>query len=269
MDPAHPIHVPALEAIQTHLNESIHLLSLSLDHPSASPHPVADHLRALSTSLASVSLLLGGPRDPAQLANSKTRPGIDSILSSSWQSDSCPPAHFNPPLPPSLSVHLTIDSGALILSLRSLTPADTPANTPANLGVKLGLALGVVRPPEHHDEMDSAYRFRYSSFTDGGGKHIHRPDAVIRRSTGQAATPPEAAAAVSAAAGAAASAHDHENDERVVYVKEKLTLRVEDASLHILGAKLTAVRRSLARARENLAAVMGEKLHSREAWGEM
>ncbi|ROT41027.1 hypothetical protein SODALDRAFT_330744 [Sodiomyces alkalinus F11] len=291
LDPAHPIHVPALEAIQTYLNESINLLSLSLDHPSPSPRPLADHLRVLSTTLASASFLLGGPNDPMLLAHPKPRPDIDPIIFSSWLSESCPPVHFRPALPPSLSVHLALDNRALVLALRALAPADAPVN----LGTKLGLALGVVRPLEH-DEMNLLCRFSYSRFTDsGGGKHVHPADGVIRRPMAQGESPPAAAATAAAAVGAAAAAvgggaggaaaaaaaaaasstrghgHGHvdERQQRDVFVREKVTIRVEDASLHILWAKLAALRRTLARARENLAAVMGEELHGREAWGEV
>ncbi|KAG7124328.1 hypothetical protein HYQ45_011653 [Verticillium longisporum] len=193
LDPQNPIHIPSLEALGTHLSESVKLLALALDSP-PSPRPHA-----------------------------------------SW-----PQAHFAPPLSPNISFHLFLQEATLVLALRALEPADAPQH----FGLKLGLALGTYRRLEH-DEMDHVYPFRYSRLTAGGSRHVHRGASVERRPTGF---------------------HEADNDLGPgsgavdVYVREKVRVETADPSLLSLYAKLLALGNTLAQARRNLAAVMGEEL---------
>ncbi|CRK19091.1 hypothetical protein BN1723_011778 [Verticillium longisporum] len=225
LDPQNPIHIPSLEALGTHLSESVKLLALALDSP-PSPRPIADHLRALSISLAASTALLRGP--PLESPDP------------SWQHASWPQAHFAPPLPPNIAFHLFLQEATLVLALRALEPADAPQH----FGLKLGLALGTYRRLEH-DEMDHVYPFRYSRLTAGGSRHVHRGASVERRPTGF-----------------------HEADDDLgpgsgavdVYVREKVRVETADPSLLSLYAKLLALGNTLAQARRNLAAVMGEEL---------
>ncbi|KAM0323668.1 hypothetical protein ACHAQA_008603 [Verticillium albo-atrum] len=229
LDPQNPIHIPSLEALGTHLSESVKLLALALDVDSPpSPRPIADHLRALSISLAASTALLRGP--PLESPDP------------SWQHSSWPQAHFAPPLPPNISFHLFLQEATLVLALRALEPADAPQH----FGLKLGLALGTVRRLEH-DEMDHVYPFRYSRLTAGGQRHIHRGASIERRPTGFN----DADSDVGPGSGAVD-----------VFVREKVRIETADPSLLSLYAKLLALGNTLAQARKNLAAVMGEELDS-------
>ncbi|KAJ3958551.1 hypothetical protein N0V92_004880 [Colletotrichum tropicale] len=227
LDPSHPIHIAALETIHTHLTECIDLLSLtSTPQPSSNPSQLAAQLRILYASLTESSALLRGPplnaSDPA------------------WQSDSCPPIHFAPPLGPNISVHFSLQESSLVLWLRALEPVDAPPS----FGTKLGLALGTVRRLEH-DEMDRPFRFAYSSVTDGGEKHKHG-----------GAHPRSGQSSVSGLGTPSSSGEPNE-----VYVREKVRVEsLPDPNLMSLSAKLVALGHTLAGARRNLAAVMGEEV---------
>ncbi|KAF9875120.1 37s ribosomal protein rsm22 [Colletotrichum karsti] len=227
LDPSHPVHIAALETIHTHLTECIDLLSLTTDpSPSQNPSQLAAQLRILSASLNESSSLLKGP----PLHESDPR----------WQTDSCPPVHFTPPLPPNISVHLALQESSLVLWLRALEPVDAPQN----FGTKLGLALGTVRRLEH-DEMDRPFRFAYSNITDGGEKHKHGGAHPRSRQ--------------SSVSGLGTPSSNGEPNE--VFVREKVRVEsLPDPNLMSLSAKLVALGHTLAGARRNLAAVMGEEI---------
>lgn len=73
---------------------------------------------------------------------------------------------FNPPLPPHLSLHLSILDAALLLQLRTLFPAST--STPSSsttattslTGLSLRTRLGLSPRPPVHDELDQVFRYR-------------------------------------------------------------------------------------------------------------
>ncbi|GJC84717.1 hypothetical protein ColLi_07555 [Colletotrichum liriopes] len=226
LDTSHPIHIAALETIHTHLTECLDLLSLTdTPSPSTNPSQLAAQLRIIAASLTESSSLLKGP----PLNESDPR----------WQTDSCPPVHFAPPLGPNISVHLGLQESSLVLWLRALEPVDTPVH----FGTKLGLALGTVRRLEH-DEMDRPFRFTYSTVTDGGQKHKHGTGHP--RSSG------------SSPSGLGTPSSNGEANE--VYVREKVRVEsLPDPNLMSLSSKLIALGHTLAGARRNLAAVMGEE----------
>ncbi|CAI0654906.1 unnamed protein product, partial [Colletotrichum noveboracense] len=157
-----------------------------------------------------------------------------------WQSDSCPPIHFAPPLGPNISVHFSLQESSLVLWLRALEPVDAPPS----FGTKLGLALGTVRRLEH-DEMDRPFRFAYSSVTDGGEKHKHgRAHPTSRESSVNGLGTPSSS-----------------GEPNEVYVREKVRVEsLPDPNLMSLSVKLVALGHTLAGARRNLAAVMGEEV---------
>ncbi|KAK6224525.1 37s ribosomal protein rsm22 [Colletotrichum tabaci] len=233
IDPSHPVHIAALETIHTHLTECLDLLSLT-DGPSHSPSTnatqLAAQLRILAASLAESSLLLKGP--PLNEPDPR------------WQSDSCPPVHFAPPLGPTVSVHLALQESSLVLWLRALEPVATPVH----FGTKLGLALGTLRRLEH-DEMDRPFRFAYSTVTDGGQKHKHGTPHPQSSSGGGGGSP---------LSGLGTPSSNGEANE--VYVREKVRVEsLPDPNLMSLSSKLVALGHTLANARRNLAAVMGEE----------
>lgn len=226
LDASHPVHIAALETIHTHLTECLDLLSLTdTPSPSNNPSQLAAQLRIIAASLNESSSLLKGP-------------ALNEV-DHSWQTDSCPPVHFSPALGPNISVHLGLQESSLVLWLRALEPVDSPVH----FGTKLGLALGTVRRLEH-DEMDRPFRFTYSTVTDGGLKHRH--GTAHPRSSG------------SSPSGLGTPSSNGEATE--VFVREKVRVEsLPDPNLMSLSAKLVALGHTLASARRNLAAVMGEE----------
>ncbi|KFA53941.1 hypothetical protein S40293_01799 [Stachybotrys chartarum IBT 40293] len=155
-----PIHIQALDALHTNLNQCIDLLSLTISRPQDS-RSLASTLSILSEALAdSAALLKGAPlteSDPA------------------WQTCSSAPQHFAPPLDPSISFHITLQDSCVVLYLRALEPASAPVH----FGTKLGLALGTVRRLEH-DEMDKVFGYspRLNDGTEsrkGSARHTPEP----------------------------------------------------------------------------------------------
>ncbi|RCI13292.1 hypothetical protein L249_0806, partial [Ophiocordyceps polyrhachis-furcata BCC 54312] len=212
LSPSSPINVHALDDLHTHLSQSIDLLSLTLARdPPHDPPSVASTLALISDSLAESMALLKGP--PLNLPDS------------SWQTSSCPPHHFSPPLPANLSFHVGLQDSCIVLVLRTLEPVDAPVH----LGTKLGLAIGTVRRIEH-DEMDLV--FRYNPSGDGTAE----PKRAASRRNLDPAT----------------------DDSRAqdVYVREKVRVESADPSLISLQSKLGYLNNMLCQTRSNLATVM-------------
>ncbi|GAB0135918.1 t1pks [Epichloe bromicola] len=146
LSPSEPIHVPALDALHTHLTQAIDLLGLTLSStPTASS--LASALAVLSESISESRALLKGTGD--------------SDADPAWQTSSCPAHHFSPPLPSNLSFYVALQDSSIVLWLRALEPA----HLPVHFGTKLGLAIGTFRRLEH-DEMDVV--FKYHPEGDGG-----------------------------------------------------------------------------------------------------
>ncbi|KAK3337733.1 RAVE subunit 2/Rogdi [Cercophora scortea] len=262
INPDHPIHLSALTSLNTLLTSSIDLLTLtlSLTYPSekrhspnqpseTSPSFLATQLRLLALSLSESSSLLKGP--PLTTADP------------SWTTRSIAPSHFlpqpstssshhpppQPASPPPLSFHLGIQDSCLVLWLRSLEPA----NAPVNFSTKLALAIGTTRRLEH-DESERIFGFCCSDFHSSAPTS---PDAALlaHRHTGLGG-------------GSGSGPHNHHDiplsgrrkkeEEVEVFVREKVRVESADPNLLSLSAKLTALGRTLALARRNLAAVMGE-----------
>jgi len=262
INPDHPIHLAPLTSLHTILTHSIDLLGLTLsysypsekgtatskpprtaaaasDAPTSSPQFLAAQLRLLSQSIAEASSILKGPP-------------LVSAADPSWTTRSVAPTHFTPPLPqphphhhnhqsgsssnnthnntppavPPLSFHLSIQDSSLVLWLRSLEPADAPVN----FGTKLALAIGTTRRLEH-DESERVFGF-CCNHTAHDGSH-------------------------SGPHGSPKMAHTAQSPQVDVYVREKVRVESADPSLMSLSAKLSALGKTLALARRNLAAVMG------------
>ncbi|KAK0749022.1 RAVE subunit 2/Rogdi [Schizothecium vesticola] len=250
IDPDHPIHLAPLTSLHTFLTQAIDLLgiTLSYSYPTAHPPPrttttssaqfLAAQLRLLSQSLLEASSLLKGPplttSDPT------------------WTSRSIAPSHFLPPpnpthpsplahaangVPP-LSFHLGIQDSCLVLWLRSLEPADAPVN----FGTKLALAIGTTRRLEH-DEAEKTFGFCCSHDASPAPTDDGRGGGPVTR---HASFP----------AGDVPLSGRRPVD---VFVREKVRIETADPSLLSLSSKLAALGRTLAAARRNLAAVMGEE----------
>ncbi|KAK4169751.1 RAVE subunit 2/Rogdi [Cladorrhinum sp. PSN259] len=239
INPDNPIHLQPLTTLHSLLSHSIDLLNLTLpytsssqsDHTSSAPF-LSAQLRLLSQTLSeSISLLKGPNTNPFS-----SPPSTDP----SWTSRSASPTHFLPPLPTlshtvqqSLSFFLTIQESSLILYLRTLEPA----NAPVHFSTKLALAIGTSRRLEH-DEADRVF-----------GYHASPSPPQPQQPEEQAELPPLAPVL---------SGTRIKNKEVEVYVREKVRVESADPALLSLTAKLTALGHTLALARRNLAAVMGE-----------
>ncbi|KAL1841731.1 hypothetical protein VTJ49DRAFT_6645 [Mycothermus thermophilus] len=259
INPDHPIHLAPLTTLHSLLTHSIDLLNLTLTYayPSSSstpptsstqrtPHLPTDlpppqflsaQLRLLSQSLAEAS---------AQLRGASSTSG--SATDSSWTTRSAAPSHFNPPLTqphpgsthPALSFHLTVQDAQLVLWLRSLEPVDAKVN----FGTKLALAIGTTRRLEHDEsERIFGYCCNHDTSGGGGGGVVTGPRGSIASGAGPVHIP---------LSGTRTRSVD-------VYVREKVRVETADPSLMSLSAKLTALANTLALARRNLAAVLGEE----------
>ncbi|KAL2121707.1 hypothetical protein VTJ04DRAFT_2162 [Mycothermus thermophilus] len=271
INPDHPIHLAPLTTLHSLLNHSIDLLTLTLaySYPSSgsspaptsttttskrSPHLPTDlpppqflsaQLRLLAQSLAEASAQLKGP-------SSTTTTGASGGISSTgndptWTTRSAAPSHFTPPLAqphpgsthPALSFHLSVQDASLVLWLRTLEPADAPLN----FGTKLALAIGTARRLEH-DEAERVFGYCCNHDTSS---------ALV---TGPRGSPGMAAAAAGPVHVPLSGTRTRSVD---VYVREKVRVETADPSLMSLSAKLTALANTLALARRNLAAVLGEE----------
>lgn len=215
----HAVHIHALDQVHTHLTESLDLLTLTLGGVNTKT-PDADSLARtldlLTESLASSAALLKGP--PLTQADA------------TWQTSSCPPEQFTPPLPPHVSVHISLQDSCVVLWLRALEPV----HAPVHFGMKLGLAIGTVRRLEH-DEMDMVFKYNPSGCEGAGSKRTsarHSPDSMKH------------------------GAKEQQPMEEV-YVREKVRIESADPSLISLYSKLGYLSHMLGQARRNLAAVMG------------
>ena len=73
----------------------------------------------------------------------------------SWHTDPPSDSTFTPPLPPTLSLTLTLSDTSLLLTLRTLEPTAVQPN----LGSRFAYAIGAQRRLEH-DEMDEVFMYR-------------------------------------------------------------------------------------------------------------
>jgi hypothetical protein len=254
LDPANPIHVPELAALNTLLTQSVDILSFivaesssatatptnpkfSLAKTSLDPKFLSDQLRLLSEYLAEARALLKGPQLLAPEQASLAAAAVAGQLDTAWTSSSMPPSCFRPPLPGNLSFHLTVQDASLVLCLRSLEPADAPVA----FGTKLALAIGTARRLEH-DEADRLFDY----CPEGVTSTLIHPHAAT---AGQRSGPAQGRAAT---------------ESHQVYVREKVRIESADPSLLSLGSKLNSLGHALALARRNLAVVMGDTDEGKE-----
>jgi len=250
------IHVQPLIDLNTLLSESVDLLSLCVNEstpataptessdasssakrarvPSSSPAAAADflssQLRQLAQNLAEATAILKGTADPDQ----------------GWTSQSVSLTHFAPPRSQNISFYLAVQDASIIVYIRALEPADAPMN----FGAKLAFAIGTARRLEH-DEADKVFWYVCD--------HESRPDgSPVEGTTGSSGS---ASAVIAAARSPGTKTKKTQVRDKVdVYVREKVKVESADPSLLAMSTKLTALANTLALARRNLAAVMGEEL---------
>lgn len=241
-----PIYIPALELLNTHLNEAVNLLNVTLSQR-ADAATLASSLTILAESLDQATALLKG------------RPLTES--DPTWQTSSCPSQHFtaatttngggggaggvgafaaqfaaggnhasNP-----ISFHIGIQESCVVLWLRVLEPA----NAPVNFGVKLGLAIGTMRRLEH-DEMDTVFNYTAS----GDGSTLGDKKASSGGNDGPVLS-------------GTRSGNGKGKTVEEVHVREKVRVVSADPSLISLFSKLGSLSHGLGQTRRNLAAVLG------------
>ncbi|RYO85561.1 hypothetical protein DL766_007544 [Monosporascus sp. MC13-8B] len=200
----------------------------------------------------------------------------------SWTMHSASLWHFSDPAPPhahvtttttrrsnNLSLYLTVEDASLVLYVRALEPADAPMN----FGAKLAFAIGTARRIEH-DEAERVFRYACDDES--------RPGGGVDGAAAPSSTATPATAGIGTGAAGSGKGHgsgvggdgngdrgsardDGEEETRRrrhlvdVYVREKVRVESPDPSLLSLSAKLGALSNTLALARRNLAAAMGEE----------
>jgi hypothetical protein len=219
----HDVHLHALDAVHTHLTQSLDLLGLVLSGDRRrDPASLASNLRLLAESLGESAALLKGPP-------------LAGAADPAWMSHSVHPSRFSPTLGPNMSFHFGLQDSCIVLTIRALEPV----HAPVHFGTKLGLAIGTVRRLEH-DEMDLIFRYKPGTTADcpgaGGFSARHTPDSETR-----------------------SQHHSQQADSgfEEVYVREKVRVDSADPSLISLYSKLGYLSNTLAQARRNLTAVIG------------
>lgn len=135
----------------------------------------------------------------------------------------------------------------MVLWLRCLEPADAPVS----VGMKFALALGTARRLEH-DEAEQVFVYTYP---EGSEPAPVRPGTSSGNNEGK---PSGGSGNNGQMQGRSTTKENGRGDEVQVYVREKVRIESADPSLLSLSSKLMALTNTLALARANLAAVMGE-----------
>lgn len=229
--PNQALQIHPLDALDSHLSDCIHILSVILPQ-SCGRHPtyLATVLTQVDRCLAASAGILKGP--------------APMLHDPSWQTWSCPPERFSPPLQPNLSFHIGIRDCSISLYLRALEPV----HAPVHLGTRLGLAIGTVRRLEH-DEMDAVFNWK----PDGSEMDPSKLSSHRRRADPQPVR------------GGDDQDHLQHNvpprpEWEEVYVREKVHVESADPCLISLYSKVTFLAHKLGQTRRNLAAAMGEEL---------
>ncbi|KXJ93722.1 RAVE subunit 2/Rogdi [Microdochium bolleyi] len=256
------IHLQPLEDLSTLLSESVDLLALCVSESAATtstaPSTIASkqaarvavsstssaadflssQLRQLAQNLNDANIILKGTPDPDQ----------------QWTSRSVSLTHFAQPRSQNISFYLAVQDASIVLYLRALEPADAPMN----FGAKLAFAIGTARRLEH-DEADKVFWYVCDQES--------RPDGSPASDVAGGSAPATAhhgrhrgGSASGASAKKQPLQQQHHRDKVDVYVREKVKVDTADPSLLALSTKLSALANTLALARRNLAAVMGEEL---------
>ncbi|KAH7333076.1 RAVE subunit 2/Rogdi [Rhexocercosporidium sp. MPI-PUGE-AT-0058] len=174
LQPTNPFPLPTLSHLRTLLNQSLDCIDITRwtgDRHSASF--ISSQLRLLHSIIREALAIIRvavleapdpefGTVIPTSGSSQSSSPGPGSASGAAtnpntldWAHNPTSPLHFNPPLPPSLSLTLTPSSTSLLLTLRVLEPSINASH----LGSRFAHAIGAQRRLEH-DEMDGVYMFR-------------------------------------------------------------------------------------------------------------
>ncbi|KAI1112111.1 hypothetical protein F5Y14DRAFT_423197 [Nemania sp. NC0429] len=271
INPARPIHLAPLAALNTILTQAVDLASVccgeaerarDTDHATTAAL-LSSQLRLLAQGVEDAAAILKGtPPAPSPPAANTSRPSTavtaatmdagsvapithgGGVGESDWTQDSAAATSFTPALGPALSFHVTIHDACLVLHLRALEPADAPVN----LGIKLALAIGTARRLEH-DEAERVFSYV---------RHESDPRDPQPYPTRGSRGPVAVAGSRDGGVGHGGGGSGGDEVERV-YVREKVRVESADPSLLSMSTKLSALSNTLSLARRNLATVMGEE----------
>lgn len=118
---------------------------------------ISSQLHLLHSLLLEALSVLKGPAllTPIHSAESGTSTPIPTPEGQAWFEAPPDPETFTPPLPPTLSLHLSLADSSLVLEVRVLEPTSVQPNPMS----RFALAIGAQRRLEH-DEMDEVFVYR-------------------------------------------------------------------------------------------------------------
>lgn len=149
-----PLLLPPLATLRSLLNQSLDCVDITRwtgDRQSASF--ISSQLRLLHSLIHESLALLKGPSLLAP--TSKEAPPLPQPPAMPWYDNSIPTSLFEPPLPPNLSLDLSLCDSSLVLTVRVLEPTKKEVG----LGERFAFAIGAQRRLEH-DEMDGVFVVR-------------------------------------------------------------------------------------------------------------
>lgn len=222
-----PIHLGPLTNLHTLLTHSIDLVTLTLSHTVYAKPEVSVQSGKLRNNQSSYSQAGNAVFIAAQLRLlSQSLSEASAVLRGPPLTDADPTWTYRSVAPshfdPPLPPNVSFHLGMQDSQLVLWLRALEPADAPVNLGMKFALAIGTARRLEH-DEADQTFSYCPEGESGNGNK-----------------------------GGAGAGSMQ-------VYVREKVRVESADPSLLSLSSKLTALSHTLALARRNVAAVMGEE----------
>jgi hypothetical protein len=160
LNTTHPLLLSPLTTLRTLLNQSLDMVAITRWTGDRHSAPfISSQLHLLHSLLLEAISVLKGPNllTPVHSAESGTSTPnmIPPPPGQAWFESPPDPETFSPPLPPTLSLHLTLLDSTLLLTLRVLESAATQP-TPIS---RFALAIGAQRRLEH-DEMDEVFLYR-------------------------------------------------------------------------------------------------------------
>jgi hypothetical protein len=154
----HPLILAPLTSLRTLINQSLDCVDITRWTGDRSSAPfISSQLHLLHSLILEALALLKGPPllAPTNPTPGSTPPHNAPSNSSEWTTSPPDLSTFVPPLPPSLSLDITLSDSSLVLTTRVLEPTSIQPN----LGERFAFAIGAQRRLEH-DEMDEVFVFR-------------------------------------------------------------------------------------------------------------
>ncbi|KAL2037879.1 hypothetical protein N7G274_009354 [Stereocaulon virgatum] len=153
--PSYPIHLqnhlplPQLSSLLNLLNQTLDIIDISAW--TGDPHNgsfIAGQLKLLADTIEEAKQMLKGGED---------------VVGAKWWEDGPGDDTFSPPLPPTLSFHLSIADAAPLPP--TLPPAPPPPPETPLTGLSIRTRLGLAARPPVHDELDQVFQYRGEEVT--------------------------------------------------------------------------------------------------------